>query len=50
MYQMLWNDWAVCSGNPFGLDQTLTGGLVSAVGREIKGVTGLRLLLALLLA
>lgn len=27
-------------GNPFSLDQTLTGGLVSALGREIKGVTG----------
>ena len=27
-------------GNPFGLDQTLTTGIVSAVGREIKSVTG----------
>ena len=27
-------------GNPFGLDQTLTGGLVSGVGRDVKGVTG----------
>lgn len=33
-----------CAGNPFGLDQTLTGGLVSAVGREIRGVTGAHLL------
>ncbi|MGK0288959.1 MAG: S1-C subfamily serine protease [bacterium] len=27
-------------GNPFGLDQTLTVGVVSALGREIKAVTG----------
>ncbi len=27
-------------GNPFGLDQTLTTGIVSALGREIKAVTG----------
>jgi S1-C subfamily serine protease len=27
-------------GNPFGLDQTLTAGIVSALGREIRGVTG----------
>jgi S1-C subfamily serine protease len=27
-------------GNPFGLDQTLTAGIVSALGREIKAVTG----------
>ncbi len=27
-------------GNPFGLDQTLTTGIVSGVGRDIKGITG----------
>ncbi len=27
-------------GNPFGLDQTLTTGIVSAVGREIESVAG----------
>ena len=28
-------------GNPFGLDQTLTTGIISALGREIKSVAGL---------
>lgn len=27
-------------GNPFGLDQTLTSGIVSGLGREVKGVKG----------
>lgn len=27
-------------GNPFGLDQTLTTGIISALGREIKSLTG----------
>jgi S1-C subfamily serine protease len=31
---------AFAIGNPFGLDQTLTKGIVSALGREIKAVSG----------
>jgi len=30
----------IAIGNPFGLDQTLTTGVISALGREIKAVTG----------
>ncbi len=30
-------------GNPFGLDQTLTTGIISALGREIEAVTGRRI-------
>jgi len=30
-------------GNPFGLDHTLTAGIVSALGREIEAITGRRI-------
>ncbi len=30
----------IAIGNPFGLDQTLTTGIVSALGREVQGVGG----------
>lgn len=33
----------IAIGSPFGFDQTLTIGVVSAVGRSIKGVTGLEI-------
>jgi S1-C subfamily serine protease len=32
--------WAFAIGNPFGLDQSLAPGFVSALGREIKSVGG----------
>ena len=31
---------AIAIGNPFGLDHTLTVGVISAMGREVKGIGG----------
>jgi S1-C subfamily serine protease len=31
--------YAYCIGNPFGFDQTMTRGIISALGREIESVT-----------
>jgi serine protease Do len=32
-------EWAIAIGNPFGLDQTVTVGVISAVGRSDVGIT-----------
>jgi S1-C subfamily serine protease len=34
---------ALAIGNPFGLDSTITQGIISAVGRSIKGITGIKI-------
>ena len=34
---------AIAIGNPFGLDHTLTVGIISALGREIQALTGRRI-------
>lgn len=38
--QLLVGQMAIAIGNPFGLDRTLTRGVVSAVGRSLKSETG----------
>ena len=32
-------EWAIAIGNPFGLDQTVTVGVISAIGRSDVGIT-----------
>jgi S1-C subfamily serine protease len=39
-HDLLVGQTVLAIGNPFGLDHTLTTGVVSAVGREIKALTG----------
>ncbi len=34
---------AMAIGNPFGLDHTITSGIISALGRKIKGIGGVKI-------
>lgn len=38
--QLLVGQKTIAIGNPFGLDRTLTTGVISALGREVPGVSG----------
>jgi S1-C subfamily serine protease len=40
-YEPVVGQKTIAIGNPFGLDHTLTTGVISALGREVKGVGGL---------
>ena len=40
-YDLKVGQFVFAIGNPFGLDQTLTTGIISAVGREINSVAGI---------
>lgn len=38
--QLIIGEWAIAIGNPFGLNHTVTVGVVSAKGRDLPGVRG----------
>jgi S1-C subfamily serine protease len=42
-HDLLVGQTAIAIGNPFGLDHTLTVGVISALGREIQALTGRRI-------
>ncbi len=39
-YELIVGQKTIAIGNPFGLDHTLTTGVLSAMGREVKGIGG----------